>query len=246
MNNRASSEAGFVDIRLADTRLNPAQLDGLSAILSEQELIKAEQTRNGDIRRRYLATRGLLRQTLATYLDVAPQHLVFLATPHGKPYIQQCGITFNVSHSGDRLAIAVGNIGELGIDIERHAGRENLPDLVRRCFADSEIDYWQALPVSQQPEAFYRFWTRKEAFVKAVGRGLALGLNRCVIDCSESGRFAELPRQFGSTAEWRTMSLPIGDGFSGALVCAARPARIRLCWLGDDLPEESKRWQILC
>ncbi|MBK8816964.1 MAG: 4'-phosphopantetheinyl transferase superfamily protein [Methylococcaceae bacterium] len=110
---------------------------------------------------------------------------------------------FNLSHTGNKIAIAVGYRCQLGIDIELCKTRSSLSALVEKCFDKVEKNYWQQLPETLKAQEFYRFWTRKEAFVKATGRGIALGLKICVINPNQPNTFLRIPAKFGLPSEWR-------------------------------------------
>lgn len=172
------------------------------------------------MRDRYIATRGLLRQTLAVYLPTDPASLSFAIGPYGKPELVGGGLHFNLSHSADTLLIAVANFADIGIDIEQIKSRSSLLELARRCFSGYELKAWQALPDDQQLESFYRVWTKKEAFVKAVGRGIALGVEQCEVDLQQGGKLLAVPAEYGVAGDWAINELPVDEGACAALVTA--------------------------
>ena len=120
---------------------------------------------------------GRLREILSRYLDLAPAALRFDHNAYGKPSVAGAGLHFNVSHSGDWAMLAVSAEQEVGIDIERidpSFVQEQIPE---RFFSPREVAQLRSLPPSEQTGAFFRCWTRKEAYIKARGLGLALALD---------------------------------------------------------------------
>jgi len=190
-------------------------------LLDAAEQIRAGQYTNALPRHRYVEARGLLRWVLARYLNQLPATINIQTAEHGKPYLADCPEwTFNLSHTGDTLVIAVAQACRVGIDIELCKPRDSLPRLVTKCFSDSEAAYWHTLDDGDKTAAFYRIWTAKEAFVKATGRGIALGLNQCVTDPCHPDQFARLPPAYRPTEQWRIVDLAFAakPGLRGALV----------------------------
>lgn len=189
-------------------------------ILSFAEQRFAQAIRNESLKKQHIRVRVGLRQILASYLKLAYDKIKLSKTEYGKPYlVDYPQIQFNISHSADTLLVAISSIGAVGVDIEQAKNqRTDFSGLVEKCFADSEIAYWNALPETEKSAEFYRFWTRKEAFVKAVGRGLAIGLQQCVIASAEQPYFISLPENYGLPSEWRLFDLSLKENLYGALV----------------------------
>ena len=133
----------------------------------------AERFRFERGRRRFIAARGLLRRLLGAYLDRAPADVAFAYGRKGKP--RTAGLHFNLSHSGERALIALGRI-PLGVDIERLRPLRDPEAIARRFFSRTERETLAAQPAERKIEAFFACWTCKEAYVKAVGDGLAISL----------------------------------------------------------------------
>lgn len=168
---------------------------------------------------RYIETHARLRLLLAQYLSQAPETIVIRKAEFGKPYLENAsGLVFNLSHSGPFFLIAVGQQCQLGVDVETVRHRSSFSALINKCFAEEEKAYWQRQPESLQAAAFYRIWTRKEAFVKAVGRGLALGLKQCVVYPGNLSEFLRIPGDCGSISNWQSFELDLGSDLFGALV----------------------------
>ncbi len=202
-----------------------AEYERLGSVLNESEWVRARRFLSERNRRDYVVARGQLRWLLSYYLPLAPHSIAFTVGEHGKPRLANRrpdqGLVFNLSHTGSHLLIAVGRDSMLGVDIEAWRDISNLKGMVERCFAPAEQHYWSSLDFCSRTVAFYAFWTRKEAFVKAVGRGISLGLDQCVIGLEPMVHFMSLPQGFGDASEWLLLDIDVGDGVSAAL--AARP-----------------------
>lgn len=206
--------------------VTPIDQKALWTTLDPGERNRCSKFRSELHKQRFIATQGTLRTLLSRYLSLSPHTLRFERGEHGKPRLAGTepdrGLVFNVSHSGNRALFAVGSDMALGVDIEIRRPLTHLEGLVERCFALSERDRWQSLPSSERLAAFFDIWTRKEAFIKAVGRGLGLGLTRCVLSSDEIPRWEEIPESCGHPDDWLLRNLNLGEDVSAAL-CARAP-----------------------
>jgi 4'-phosphopantetheinyl transferase len=198
-------------------------------VLDEAEQTQARKFKNELLHKRYVEIHGRLRNLLAQTLNQPPENIRIKKAEHGKPYLEDYPeLAFNLSHSADRLMIAVGWNCQLGVDIEICKQRINLSGLVDKCFAEEEAAYWTKQPETKKIQAFYRFWTRKEAFVKATGHGIALGLNHCVINPENPTEFLRVPDNCGQASAWYVQDIDLGEGICGALVVDKEFACVRL------------------
>ncbi len=187
-------------------------------ILDQNEQQHAQAISNRNLRLNYVETHARLRILLADVVNAKPEQLCILRTEQGKPYLADYPeLAFNLSHTANKFVVAYAYDHELGVDIEACKPRANLAALVEKCLAEEEQKYWLQLPELQQTEAFYRFWTRKEAFVKAVGRGIALGLNQCVVDPENQNQFLRIPKGYGQTGDWLIQEIIMAAPFCGAI-----------------------------
>ena len=187
--------------------------------LDTNELARAESYSKPLLKWRYIEARGRLKFLLADYLDISPNHVQIAQTEHGKPYLpNHPQLVFNISHTANQLVIAVAKHCQLGVDIERIQARSTLAALVKKCFSTSEAAYWQNLPESEKAWVFYQFWTKKEAFVKATGRGIALGLQQCEVNTPEAERFVAVPESCGTAAQWWLATLTVDELFCVSVV----------------------------
>lgn len=198
-------------------------------VLDAAEQAQAGKFKNDLLRKRYVEVHGRLRKILAQTLNELPERINIKTAEHGKPYLVDTSeLAFNLSHSADVMVIAVGRNCQLGVDIEFCKPRTSLAGLVDKCFADEEIAYWNKLPEAEKTVEFYRFWTRKEAFVKATGRGIALGLNHCVINPENPTGFLRVPAEYGEASTWHVEDIDLGAGLCSALVTDKGIAEIQL------------------
>lgn len=211
-------ESSFVDVWFGELSIAADRNGEFWACLSEAERERARRFKLDAARQRFVTSRGLLRQTLAGYLDCAPGVLQFVIGEHGKPELVDRRLAFNLSHSGDWLLLAVSNLPVVGVDVEVIKPRKTLEQLAERCFSARELDYWQQLPPEQRRQQFFQLWTSKEAFVKAVGRGIALGLECCEVDVETWRGFRILPNDYGPAEDWRIQCLPLNAGVAASLV----------------------------
>ncbi|GAB4259492.1 MAG: hypothetical protein Kow0065_09510 [Methylomicrobium sp.] len=209
---------GAVDVWFGVLRSDPSLYRDDYALLSDSERAIADQRRTPEMRCRYAEIHAQKRRILARYVNRRPQTIAIATGEYGKPYwVDHADWSFNLSHSGDCYIIAVAKNCRLGIDIEQLKDRPNVAGLVAKCFAPTEIAYWQALPEERRNGAFYRCWTRKEAFVKATGRGIVLGLDRCVTDPNDPRRMLEVPDDYGPASLWHLVDLALPGELVGAV-----------------------------
>lgn len=195
------------EVDLWQGTVNPeVDKQALISWLSEDERQRMQRFKFANLQARFLYIRSRLRQLLAGYVNERPDTLRMAQSEFGKPYLADYPeLSFNVSHSDDDWIIAVGLNCQLGVDIERCKPRDSLAELVERFFAKPEISYWRTLPDSQRLPAFYRLWTCKEAFLKATGRGIAAGLDECILDTGGFQRFVQVPQIYRPAGQWQLL-----------------------------------------
>ena len=220
---------GTIQIWHGDIAAEDAHYQSYWRVLDAAEQAHALRIKNDLQRKRYVEVHGRLRNVLAQTLNEPPEKIRINKAEHGKPYLtDNPELAFNLSHSASVIVIAIGWNCRLGVDVETCKPRANLAGLVDKCFAEEEAAYWRTLPEHQKTPEFYRFWTRKEAFVKATGRGIGLGLNRCVINPENPAEFLRVPASCGQPSSWRVLDLDLGAGVCSALVVDKEFAGIRL------------------
>ena len=171
-----------------------------------------------------------LRAVLAAYLGIAPEQVTLTDGEHGRPALgagHDPSLGFNWSHSGGQALIAIGRHIAPGIDLECLRPRTRALAIAERYFSTDEATALAALPAAQRSAAFLELWTAKEAVLKALGRGLAFGLDRLSI-ASAVDRL-QLQRLEGDDAgAWQLQRLDIDSSLVAALAWRGGERRIRL------------------
>jgi len=151
------------------------------AVLDGAEQAQADRFHFEEDRSTYTAAHWLVRNALASVGGLAPADWRFIAEKRGKPAIDLAlgrpELRFNLSHTRGFVACAVGVGGEIGIDVEALTRTPAGLDISERFFSPSEVAVLRGTPPDRQRDTFLRFWTLKEAFIKATGEGLGRGLD---------------------------------------------------------------------
>lgn len=169
------------------------------------------------------AAQDFLRRTLATYRGCDPESLVLEIGAHGKPALAGGEFAFNLSHSGSRAALALARGVEVGVDIEAPTRPRPHVALARRYFCAAEAEAIAAAGDDEREARFLRLWTAKEAVLKALGRGLAFGLDRLEFDLvAQPPTLRWIAPDGGRAGDWQVRSLPV-----------AAPAVGHLAWCGE-------------
>jgi 4'-phosphopantetheinyl transferase len=194
----------------------------LAGLLSTDERLRAARFVFERDAVRYVVGRATLRQILGAYLAVTPERIAFSYGPQGKPALAwpREPLAFNVSHSGDVALYAVSWDRRLGVDVELVRQVDDLNGLAAQVFAVAERTELASLAPDQRVRAFFDGWTRKEAFVKAVGEGLSHPLHTFVVslDPATPARLVAVGDRAGATSGWSLHALAAGTGYSAALV----------------------------
>ncbi len=184
--------AGEVHVWRIELDSTASSVTALRAMLSQEEREKAARFRTAELCQEWTVARGALRCILGTYTRSEPRTLVLGAGPHGKPELVGPGedIPFNLSHTRSLALLAVAGAGRVGIDAETVCPVIEVEDISRRFFAPAEADEILALAPEARRAAFFACWSRKEAFVKAVGTGLSVPFDgfRVTVRADQSAR----------------------------------------------------------
>lgn len=197
--------------------------DMCRALLNAEETARAEKFHKPADARNFVLSRALLRRVLADCLDSHPAAIRFMRNKQGKPFLKDRELEFNVSHSRDRLLIAVSAGRAVGIDIEFRREGINMDSIVRRWFAPAEQ---QAFQTSENKiEVFFDVWSKKEAYVKALGEGIYKDLNTFAVPIGGNPGSPLI----GNDAGWFFQGLEIDPDYASAVVSQtpAVPVEIR-------------------
>jgi 4'-phosphopantetheinyl transferase len=171
-----------------------------------------------------------LIRMLAAYLGQPAATVQLEDSPHGRPALagaHRDAFAFNWTHSHDEALIAIARGISPGVDLERMRPHPKALPIARRYFSPDETALLEALPVELRDRAFLELWTAKEAVLKALGRGLAFGLDRLSI--AGSSEWPVLGRLEGHEAtQWQLHRLALGVDHVGALAWQGEPRRVRL------------------
>jgi 4'-phosphopantetheinyl transferase len=228
-----------VHVWQASLELPSSQVQRLEHNLSEEELERAERFHFKRHRSHFIAARGLLRIILGSYLKTDPGNLRFRYGPKGKPELagetSRRGLRFNVSHSHNLALYAVTHDRRIGVDVERIRPDVAGEKIAERFFSPREAATLRELPASVRQEAFYTCWTRKEAYLKAVGEGITLRLDQFEVSVTP-GEPAVLLSINGDPKEasyWSLKGLGPGPGYVGALAVKGHGWDLR-CWRWEE------------
>ncbi len=172
---------------------------------------------------RFIVSHAALRQILGAYVDRPPRDLNFAYGPKDKPrLVDECGgreVRFNLSHSSDVALVAVTGAREVGVDVERIRGLADRERLARRFFSPQEVAVLEGLPSESRDLAFFTCWTRKEAYLKGLGGGISIGLDKFDVSLVPGEPAALLRHRTdpGETSRWSLRDLEPGLGYAGAL-----------------------------
>ena len=193
------------------------------SILSSDELARATRFHFMRHRQNFTASRALLRIILGNYVGCEPAKIIFEYTERGRPLISShhgdTGLQFTVSHSGARALLAFAKCRRLGVDIEQIRNILNCMAVARRFFSPAEQKALAAMQGPEQFTAFFRCWTRKEAYIKGHGLGLSFPLQDFDVSIRPGEKNALLATRPNAdeAALWSLCDLDVGEGYAAAL-----------------------------
>jgi len=231
---RPALDDALVHVWRAELDAPAHEVERCAAILRADELQRADSFRFRCHRDRFVMARSTLRSILGSYLDVPAREVPITYSATGKPLLARHDapdLRFNLSHSGNRAVYAVCAKREVGVDIE--AFHRNIDDeaLSVRFFAEAERRALAVAPRHARRQAFFSCWTRKEAYIKATGRGLATPLEAFAV-CPNARTPMPLLWVRGDPSErlrWVLVPLTVAPGYIGALAVEAPYGGLR-CW----------------
>ncbi|HSL45360.1 MAG TPA: 4'-phosphopantetheinyl transferase superfamily protein [Anaerolineales bacterium] len=222
-----------VHVWRAQLELPSSQVQRLRGFLTEDELDRANRFSFEIDRQRFIAARGTLRSILSRYLTIFPGHLRFHYNQYGKPFLaSECSsqlLNFNLSHSGSVALYALTRNMDVGVDVERVRSGFAYEDIAERFFSANEVAILRTIPTEKKLEAFYTCWTRKEAYIKAHGKGLCLPLDSFDVSFApwESPMLLITKDEPQESSHWTLLDLKPGLGYMGALAVKGIGCRFR-------------------
>lgn len=190
-----------------------------AVLLSADEQARAQRFLFEKDRRRFTVGRGTLRIILGRYLNSAPEELQFEYLARGKPVLTAGTLRFNLSHSHEMALYAITRSLEVGIDIEYMRPIAETGKLAEQFFSPAEQAELGGLPSNKKLASFFSGWTRKEAYIKARGDGMAYPLDQfsVSIDCEQPARLLTVKDAPQEAARWSLCDINPAPGYAGAL-----------------------------
>jgi len=228
-----------------DATASEDQIDSWIKLLSPEELWKANTFRLDVLRREYVGAHAALRFTLGKCLGIPSAAVRFVegstvaeAGSRIKPTLMasipsvgDCeDLRFSLSHTRGFSLIAVAVSREVGVDIERQRPMEDLEPVAASVMSAEELRVWETLRPEDRLQAFFNLWTRKEAYLKAIGLGLSHSLQSVTVPLSvslldPSMRDYAIVEDGTRPDKWELADLPVPEAYSASI-----------CWEGKDLP----------
>lgn len=207
----------------------------LHSTLSAEELDRANRYHFEKDRRCFIIAHGMLRKLVAMYTNIQPQSVNFCYNPYGKPQLNidnsDKKLNFNLSHSGDMVVFAFTQDIEVGVDVEQVREDIEFLELASHIFSDIENNKLLVLPHIRKCDAFFRCWTRKEAYIKAHGMGLSMPLKGfdVKLDGAEQPILLASRHDHSAVFRWSIHDLNLTSGYIGALAIKRPRCTIKYC-----------------
>lgn len=205
-----------------------AQVEPLTKLLSPDESARMRQFKFDSLQSRFAVSHAALRLILSRYLDIAPVTFVFAYGKNGKPYLEDSLFYFNSSHTDELFACAVTVQCDVGLDIEKIKPMPDGEQIARSYFCPEELEEFLALEGEEQQAAFFRCWTRKEAYLKATGTGLSTDLNsfQVTLRAQYPARLLHIDHNRRAASRWTIQDLDSIPGHAGALAYKDQPRTV--------------------
>jgi 4'-phosphopantetheinyl transferase len=223
------AELGGREVHLWTVRLQATEAESASLLssLSQDERVRAERFHFARHRRAFVLGRAVLRALVGSYLGIAPPEVAFTYGSKGKPALPDIGspLRFNASNSSDLAAYAFTQGCEIGVDIEQSRRLVDMEDIAARFFAPEEASELMQLSEAERSVAFFNCWTRKEAYIKAVGDGLSVPLDsfRVSLRPGVAPEIVSLGGSAEAAACWTLQEFTPGEDYVGAVAYPGRP-----------------------
>lgn len=217
-------ERHHVDIWQVSLEATGSDLQALLILLDDHETERYQRLHHSH-KNRYLISHAACRQVLSQYTKLAAKDIVYCKNDHGKPALQHnTPIRFNMSHSHDQAIIAISEHAEIGVDLEYMERKTDWTNLARRFFSPEEVDDLFRQQPNSQKTHFFQLWTRKEAFIKALGTGLSTPLDSFNV-CKDS--VIEFINADENAPSWYQKDLKLSSPYLASLVQSTPIDKIR-------------------
>ena len=226
-------KSGEIHVWSAKLETKEDQIHQFSGLLSQDELERSKRYYFKEDRNHFIAGRGILRIMLGGYLNIEPADVCFTYSTYGKPSVSEeqnaSRLFFNLSHSYGFGLYAFSYCGEIGIDIERIRPDHYTETIASEILSQKEIAALSTLPSEQQEKSFFACWARKEAFLKACGRGLSLAPQKIEVSMTAGGPSALLSIEgdCSKASLWSLRDLDAGQGYAAALAVRRHECKVK-------------------
>jgi len=225
-----SKLAGFSKVQIFRLDLDAdssAAAVAFDTLLSQSELRRADKFVYPIHRQRYVRGRTWVRQTLSSFLDIAPKQIVLDKLEFGKPVLKDPALYFNLSHANQHAVLAVSETCHVGIDIESYERNVEVDALRRTHYTQLENDWLDQLSPAQLRAGFFKLWTAKEARMKVTGEGFSLPPERIEVRCVDLEPIRYLYPQ--EPRVWLTNLPELGADLSCTLATSAPITEVSYC-----------------
>lgn len=224
-----------VHVWRVDLDITSLQRESLLGMLSADEVERAGRFHFERDQKQFIAARGMLRQLLGRYLGKPPHELRFEYMAHGKPKLATNAgydaFSFNLSHSGPLAVYAFTRGRYIGIDIERIRDDIAVGQIAQRFFSPNEISSLESIHINKRSRVFFQYWTRKEAFIKAMGKGISFPMEQCDVSLISGKGLSPviLPGDHRESSCWYGQDLFLGEGYTAAIAVEGSDWNLS-CW----------------
>ena len=194
-------------------------------LLNQQEKDRADKFIVEHAKNNFIVARGALKLLITKYLGIKNQDLLFKQNKYGKLYIKYSRLQFNISHSHDFALFIFALDHQVGIDIEFIRDDFDFIPIAQRFFSKKEFIDLVALPKEHQIRAFFNCWSRKEAFIKAIGKGIFFALDKFSVEVSnktENKVHLQIEGDEFKANDWSLEALSPADGYTGAFATSCK------------------------
>lgn len=219
--------------RLSRRRFLP-DCDEIFALLNDDEKVRAQSFRAGSHRQEFLIARALLRILIAGYCGCPPTEVQFEYGPQGKPalaanFCLSRNLAFNMSHSADTVIIAITLGIDIGVDVEQiSSGARCAEEISSTCINSNEVRILNRVSYDNRARMLLRYWTHKEAYLKAIGCGLSLPPQQVTVTFHSFQRSMIFQEKARDRRPLFGHDLPLGSAYAGAIVGPVRNQELGL------------------
>jgi 4'-phosphopantetheinyl transferase len=212
---------------------NEATIEGLWRLLTPEERQRAQRYVRKESQQQFVVARGVLRQIIALYTGLAPAALKFTSNRYGRPLLSKdsnpAELDFNLSHSGNLVLYAFSRGRVVGIDIEAVRKEIATLNIAENFFSPDEVTTLKSVSEDMHTVAFFNCWTRKEAYIKAVGEGLSHPLHNFSVSLAphEEAALLSVRGDQRAAARWKIYALEPGTGYVAAVIAENPPFSLR-------------------